>query len=125
MGTFTFFSTRRKKWCVSPFFVLLACGGGGGESKDPTCSATTEISIAGMAFSPSCIRIAAGDTVTWTNNDNDDHTVTADDHSFDSLDTDGDGLQNGQSFQHQFNDLGNVGGHCEFHSDMTFEVRVQ
>jgi LPXTG-motif cell wall-anchored protein len=35
-------------------------------------------------FVPSTITINSGDTVTWTNNANDQHTATADDGSFDS-----------------------------------------
>src|SRR5947209_91487 len=42
------------------------------------------VSISGMAFNPPTLEVHAGDTVTWTNNDQVSHSVTADDGSFDS-----------------------------------------
>ena len=37
-----------------------------------------------MQFTPASINVKVGDTVVWTNNDDRDHTVVADDGSFKS-----------------------------------------
>jgi plastocyanin len=57
---------------------LFAAGcGGAGESSEPV--ATTEVSMAkSYRFDPETIEIEAGDTVTWTNEDNFTHAVQVD-----------------------------------------------
>jgi plastocyanin len=53
-----------------------ACGGSG-ESSEPV--ATTEVQMAkSYRFDPKVIEIEAGQTVTWTNDDNFTHTVQVD-----------------------------------------------
>ncbi|QOV90706.1 cupredoxin domain-containing protein [Humisphaera borealis] len=42
------------------------------------------VSISGLKYSPGTVEVKVGDTVTWTNNDDREHTVTADDGSFES-----------------------------------------
>ena len=65
--------------------VVLAAGCGGSEDAEPV--ATTEVQMArSYRFDPKAIRIAAGETVTWTNDDNFTHTVQVDgqeDHEVD------------------------------------------
>jgi plastocyanin len=57
--------------------VVIAAGCGGTGSSKPV--ATTEVSMAkSYRFDPKTIEIKAGDTVTWTNNDNFTHTVKVD-----------------------------------------------
>ena len=58
--------------------ALLAAGcGGAGESSEPV--AATEVKIAkSYRFEPQAIEIRAGQTVTWTNDDNFTHTVRVD-----------------------------------------------
>jgi len=46
--------------------------------------ATTKVRIANYAFVPAVIRVPAGATVTWTNDDADDHAVTTDDKTMDA-----------------------------------------
>ena len=56
--------------------VAAACGGSG-ESSEPV--ATTEVQMAkSYRFDPKVIEIEAGQTVTWTNDDNFTHTVQVD-----------------------------------------------
>ncbi len=43
-----------------------------------------QVSISGFAFDPADLQVAAGTEVTWTNDDPESHTVTAEDGSFDS-----------------------------------------
>jgi plastocyanin len=55
----------------------LAAGCGGNGTSAPV--ATTEVSMAkSYRFAPETIEVHAGDTVTWTNNDNFTHTVRVD-----------------------------------------------
>ena len=58
--------------------AVLATGGCGG-SDEATPVATTEVSMAkSYRFDPPTIAIDAGETVTWTNDDNFTHTVHVD-----------------------------------------------
>jgi plastocyanin len=69
--------------------MVLAAGCGGEENAAPV--ATTEVSMAkSYKFEPKAIRVDAGDTVTWTNDDNFTHTVKVDgqeDHKVDRGDS--------------------------------------
>jgi plastocyanin len=57
--------------------TLVAAGCGGSGSSEPV--GTTKVSMAkSYRFDPGTIEIKAGDTVTWTNNDNFTHTVKVD-----------------------------------------------
>ena len=51
-------------------------GGGGGGVTDPQPVPTTSVSLKNIAFSPGAIRVAAGATVQFTNNDGIAHNVT-------------------------------------------------
>jgi plastocyanin len=60
---------------VAATVVAAGCGSTG--SSEPV--ATTKVSMAkSYRFDPGTIEIEAGDTVTWTNNDNFTHTVKVD-----------------------------------------------
>ena len=86
----------------------------------PARAATVDVSIKtgnGNEFNPSTLVVHVGDTVQWTNDDRTliqtgqtDHTVTADDGSFDSK-----RLKQGQSFEWQFTKAGTFSYHCTIH----------
>jgi plastocyanin len=69
--------------------AVLVAGCGGGEDAAPV--ATTAVQMAkSYRFEPKAITVAAGDTVTWTNDDNFTHTVQVDgqeDHEVDRGDS--------------------------------------
>ena len=69
--------------------AALAAGCGGDEDAEPV--ATTEVQMAkSYRFEPKAISVQAGDTVTWTNDDNFTHTVQVDgqeDHEVDRGDS--------------------------------------
>ena len=73
-----------------------------------------------LAFLQSRIEIAAGTTITWKNQDQLQHTVTADDNSFDS------GLLDpGAVWSHTFDQPGTFTFHCTPHPFMTGTVVVR
>ena len=99
--------------------ALVAAGcGGSGESSEPV--ATTEVQmVKSYRFEPKVIEIEAGETVTWTNEDNFTHTVQVDgqpDHT----------VEQGESFSIEFETPGTYHYVCTLHSkDMDGEVVVK
>jgi plastocyanin len=77
------------------------------------------VSIKDMKFSPASISIKVGETVTWTNDDDRDHTATAADGSFDS-----DNIKPGSSYSHQFKTAGKFAYGCSYHPRMKGVVMV-
>jgi plastocyanin len=76
--------------------------------------------MAGRAFSPRAVTVNAGTVVRWRNNDGRDHTVTANDRSFDS------GVMAvGATFVKTFNQAGTFGYLCAIHPDMTGTITVR
>ena len=73
----------------------------------------TQAEMRGMAFGPNRIEIAAGTTITWTNNDPLVHTITADDRSWDSGE-----IAPGQTWSHTFTQPGEFAFHCTPHPFM-------
>ena len=103
---------------VAAAAVFAAGCGGSGESSEPV--ATTEVQMAkSYRFDPKTIEIKAGDTVTWTNNDNFTHTVEVDgqeDHK----------VGRGDSVTITFDRPGTYHYVCTLHSkDMDGEVIVK
>src|SRR5216683_3243917 len=82
--------------------------------------ATSAVTIDNFAFSPSAITVKVGTTVTWTNRDEEPHTVTAADGSFKS----GTLAGNTNTFAHTFTTVGSITYHCTIHPYMTGTVEV-
>lgn len=59
-----------------------------------------EVSIKNFSFNPASVTIKTGGTVTWTNDEATQHTVTIDSEGFDEV------LDQGQSASHTFNTAG-------------------
>ena len=98
--------------------TVVAAGCGGTGSSAPV--ATTAVSMAkSYRFAPQAIEINAGQTVTWTNNDNFTHTVKVDgqdDHK----------VGRGDSVSIKFDKAGTYHYVCTLHSkDMHGTVIVQ
>lgn len=81
---------------------------------------TTNVSMMDLQFQPQNIRVSAGDTITWTNDDSVVHTATADNGEFDSGH-----LEPGQTFSHVFGEPGTYDYRCTIHPTMVGTVTVQ
>ncbi|MGI8913335.1 MAG: cupredoxin domain-containing protein [Chloroflexota bacterium] len=81
--------------------------------------ATRAVSIHNFAFNPQVITVPVGATVTWTNDDIEQHTATADDKSFNS-----DAINNGKTFAFTFTKAGTFRYSCLIHPDMIGQVIV-
>ena len=77
------------------------------------------VSIVNFAFAPMDLRVKAGTTVTWTNNDSAAHTVAAIDKSFTSGN-----LAKGATFQFMFAKAGTYKYICGIHNYMTATITV-
>ena len=76
--------------------------------------------IDNYAFKPPTITVCAGHAVTWTNKDDDPHTVTATDGAFDSK-----GLGQGDTFKRTFDKAGTYAYFCKAHPYMKGTVIVK
>ena len=115
--------------------AVAACGSSGG-SAAPSAAAPSEaasvaaseapaaggdaVAIKDFAFAPASLTVAAGSTVTWTNEDGAAHTATADDGSFDSG-----SLATGATFSQTFDTAGSFPYKCAIHPNMTGTIEVQ
>jgi predicted lipoprotein with Yx(FWY)xxD motif len=82
--------------------------------------ATMQVTIQNFAFSPQTVTVAPGTTVTWTNKDNVDHTVTSDTGAW----PDSGSLATNHTFSHTFAKAGTYAYHCALHPSMTARVIV-
>ena len=99
--------------------ALVAAGcGGSGESSEPV--STTDVSMAkSYVFEPKVIEVEAGETVTWTNDDNFTHTVQVDGQEDHEVEQD-------ESVSITFDTPGTYHYVCTLHrQDMDGEVVVQ
>lgn len=80
---------------------------------------TNEVLIQNMAFSPGTITVSANTTITWTNKDAVNHTVTSTTGLFDS----GTMSTNG-TYSHLFTTTGTFPYICTVHPSMTAKVIV-
>lgn len=86
----------------------------------PDVSAASEaVTIQNFAFSPATVTIKVGTTLTWTNRDQDPHTVSATSGAFHSPT-----LSTGQSYQYTFTTPGRFDYLCTIHPFMTGTVVV-
>jgi plastocyanin len=100
----------------------VGCDDGGDDAVDPgtlPTELTTENQIIEFAFTPPHMQVSVGDTVTWTNQDEAPHDVTADDGSFET-----DTLNQGDTGEVTFEEAGTFSYFCSIHPDMLGAVTV-
>lgn len=94
-------------------------------------SGTKDVSMTGVnqdnSFDPNPIEISAGESVTWTNNDNEIHDITSGNEEEENMGQEfASGiLSSGKSFSHTFDKPGTYPYLCSFHESMTGEVIVK
>ncbi|MGH8993133.1 MAG: plastocyanin/azurin family copper-binding protein [Acidimicrobiia bacterium] len=86
----------------------------------PAGAAGAAVSMVNARFEPPEVRVPAGSTVTWTNDDSMAHEINADDRSFASSPTcngaTGTGcMAPGDTFSHTFPAAGRYPYHCRLH----------
>jgi plastocyanin len=99
--------------------LLVACSKDNSAGNNNGQANTNTISMKNSAFSPPSLQVSVTTTVTWINDDNMVHTVTADDGKFDSGD-----IAPGGQFTHAFGSAGTFNYHCIHHSGMVGVIIV-
>jgi plastocyanin len=80
----------------------------------------TQIVVKDFMFSPTPLTVKAGSTVTWTNKDDEPHTVVSDTGVFKSG-----GMDTNESFSYKFDKPGTYHFTCSIHPRMAGTVVVQ
>ena len=83
-------------------------------------AATPRVQIKEFKFVPAVLTVPVGATVTWTNADEEAHTVTATDRAYTST-----GLEPKQTYSHRFTQPGTYTYFCALHPHMTATVVVK
>ena len=91
---------------------------------DATKATDHPVTMKDNSFDPQEIRIKVGDTVTWTNNGDADHTATSDDGAITTFNT-GSVSSQGHSTQGPFKQAGTIKYHCRFHRHMVGTIVVE
>lgn len=86
----------------------------------PQAGGTTAVTIKGFDYHPKTLTVKSGTKITWTDKDSTNHTVTADDNSFDVGNISG-----GASGSHTFAKAGTFAYHCTYHPNMHGRVVVR
>ncbi len=85
----------------------------------PLLPAVATVHIKDFKYSPPALTVHVGDRVTFINDDDEAHNVTADDKSFDS-----EGLDTAGTWQHVFTKPGTYHYFCELHPYMKATIVV-
>src|SRR6266566_5010326 len=121
MTTLTSRITRMALLCVISFLNLsIFALAGEMEDADSTSSKQNRIEIKDFAFNPQTLTVKSGETITWTNRDEEPHTVVSVEKQFKkstALDTD-------QSFTITAGAPGTYTYFCSVHPKMTGTIVV-
>ena len=106
-----------------------ATGASGANTGTSVSIVSGSSSLTDTAFSPNPIQVSVGNTVTWTNNDSQPHTVTSGsngqpDNKFNSSPNFNPLLNQGQTFSFTFTEAGEYPYYCMLHPNMVGTVNV-
>ena len=82
--------------------------------------AVARVEITNYEFLPAALTVPAGTTVTWTNRDDEPHTVTSSENVFASP-----GLDADETFSYTFSTPGTYTYYCKLHPHMTGTIIVK
>lgn len=124
MNSLAFTSARTTLLSLSLIIVLVFTGctksnDPTGNNNNPGGSNGDQVLIQDSAFSPSTLSVTSGTTVTWTNKDAMNHTVTSNTGAFDSGT-----MGNNATYSFKFTSIGSYVYHCNFHGGMTGTIVV-
>lgn len=120
-GTYTYIDDRNEDDTAYHGTITVAADAPPPDPGDPPppAPAAGDVNIVDRSFQPASLTIGEGGSVTWANNDDDEHTVTATDSSWDS------GIfGDGATFSRTFADPGTYAYFCIIHPDMTGTITV-
>jgi plastocyanin len=120
--------TKKTMWILAMtaiaavgFILMVGTQRGQAAGQGDNATNQVEVKIDNFSFGPMALTVAAGTTVTWTNNDDVPHTVVSEDKTtFRSK-----ALDTGDHFSYTFTKPGTYPYFCSVHPKMTAEVIVQ
>jgi plastocyanin len=104
---------------LSGIIFIYSCSKSYNSPTPMTTGAAASVSIVNMAFSPDTLKIKAGTTVSWMNNDGMTHTVTSTSGLFNSGN-----LAAGLTYKYTFSAAGTYAYYCVIHPTMMGVVVV-
>jgi len=107
----------KKTWPIALIILSIAISGCTAQKTQTQPATTNSIDILDFAFNPDTVTVTKGTTVTWTNKDSAQHTVTGTAFTSETL-------SQGQSYSFTFNEAGTFEYHCKFHPNMLGKVIV-
>ena len=90
-----------------------------GGAAEAAAARSVTVKIANFAFNPGVTTVPVGTAVTWTNNDDDAHSVVANNKAFRSSP-----LDTGDSYTFTFTTPGTYAYHCGLHPQMVGKIVV-
>ena len=90
-----------------------------GAAAEAAAARSVTVKIANFAFNPGVTTVPVGTAVTWTNNDDDAHSVVANNKAFRSSP-----LDTGDSYTFTFTTPGTYAYHCSLHPQMVGKIVV-
>jgi plastocyanin len=112
--------TLRPSFLTSACLLLLLWSAAPGLSMAADADASTIVMARDFMFAPTSLTVKAGSTVTWTNKDDEPHTVVSDAGLFRSA-----ALDTNDSFSFRFDKPGTYRYACSIHPRMVGTIVVQ
>ncbi|HVM30863.1 MAG TPA: plastocyanin/azurin family copper-binding protein [Candidatus Limnocylindrales bacterium] len=91
----------------------------------PAAAREESVAVVQFSYQPSDLTVQLGTTVVWTNEDASRHTVTSGPSDEPDGRFDSGPLEQGESFEHTFTEVGVYEYYCDLHPRMTARIVVQ
>jgi len=108
-------SNRTSNRWAAALFVAAALLAPSLAGADPSAAPAASVHIKDLAFVPKVLHVKVGTTVTWTNDDDVNHTVTSGTSSDDGVWTSSPPIAGGKTFSHTFDKAGTFPYYCKPH----------